>query len=95
MMNGRDHDYRHGLFRVRSLKPVLVATSLMLLSGCGITSDIFSISDVKPWERGTLAREDMQLVTDSIESSVDDHIYFSKEASTGGGGLQGGGCGCN
>jgi len=53
------------------------------------------VTEVKPWERGTLARDDMQLVTDALELSVDEHIYFSKEASTGGVNVQGGGCGCN
>ena len=54
-----------------------------------------SVSDVRPWERGTLARDDMQPIADSLEQNVDDHIYFSKEASTGGVSVQGGGCGCN
>jgi hypothetical protein len=26
---------------------------------------------------------------------LDDHIYFSKEAASGGAGISGGGCGCN
>ena len=50
---------------------------------------------VEPWERDVLAREEMQLVTDPLEASIDDHIYFSKEASSGGRGFGGGGCGCN
>ncbi|MDH4048388.1 MAG: DUF4266 domain-containing protein [Gammaproteobacteria bacterium] len=50
---------------------------------------------VEPWERDELAREDMQLVTDPVEAGLDDHIYFSKEASSGGRGFGGGGCGCN
>jgi uncharacterized protein DUF4266 len=29
------------------------------------------------------------------ESDMDDHIYFSKEGSTGGQQVGGGGCGCN
>jgi hypothetical protein len=37
----------------------------------------------------------MQIVSDPLESSADDHIYFSKEASSGGQGFGGGGCGCN
>ncbi|MEW8507884.1 MAG: DUF4266 domain-containing protein [Candidatus Thiodiazotropha sp.] len=37
----------------------------------------------------------MQLIADPIEASLDDHIYFSKEASSGGRGFAGGGCGCN
>ncbi len=50
---------------------------------------------VKPWERETLARPEMALIDDPIESAFDDHIYFSKEASSGGRSFSGGGCGCN
>ena len=50
---------------------------------------------VEPWERDVLAREEMQLTTDPLEAATDDHIYFSKEASSGGRGFGGGGCGCN
>lgn len=73
----------------------LIATLVFLSTACSTSGQILSISDVKPWERGSLAREEMQPVTDSLEQSVDDHIYFSKEASTGGVSVQGGGCGCN
>ena len=50
---------------------------------------------VKPWERGTLAREEMQFGFDPLNNAYDDHVYFSKEASSGGRGFGGGGCGCN
>ncbi len=30
-----------------------------------------------------------------LEAATDDHIYFSKEASSGGRGFGSGGCGCN
>lgn len=50
---------------------------------------------VQAWDRDVLARDDMQLVSDPIEASLDEHIYFSKEASSGGQGFGGGGCGCN
>ena len=50
---------------------------------------------VEPWERDVLAKDEMQLVTDPLEAQIDDHIYFSKEASSGGRGFGGGGCGCN
>lgn len=50
---------------------------------------------VQPWERGTLAKDEMQWQTDVMESKLRDHIYYSKEASSGGGGAAGGGCGCN
>ena len=61
---------------------------LLFISGC-------SSMGVEPWERDVLAKEEMQLVTDPIEAATDDHIYFSKEASSGGRGFGGGGCGCN
>lgn len=50
---------------------------------------------VRPWQRGALAERAMQLIADPLETEVDDHIYFSKEASSGGRGFGGGGCGCN
>ncbi len=50
---------------------------------------------VEPWERDILAKKEMQLTTDPVEAATDDHIYLSKEASSGGRGFGGGGCGCN
>ena len=50
---------------------------------------------VQPWQRGTLAKPEMALNNDPLTSSVDDHIYFSKEATSGGRDFAGGGCGCN
>jgi len=51
--------------------------------------------DVKPWEKDVLAQQDMQIPPDGMFSFSADHIYFSKEASTGGNSVGGGGCGCN
>jgi Domain of unknown function (DUF4266) len=50
---------------------------------------------VEPWDRDVLAKDEMQLNADPVEAALDDHIYFSKEASSGGRGFGGGGCGCN
>ncbi len=61
---------------------------LLLVGGC-------SSMGVEPWERDILAKEEMQLTTDAAEGATDDHIYFSKEASSGGRAFGGGGCGCN
>jgi cytochrome c biogenesis protein CcmG/thiol:disulfide interchange protein DsbE len=49
----------------------------------------------RPWERDLLALPDMNLNTDPLDLAFDDHMYFSKEASSGGRGFGGGGCGCN
>jgi hypothetical protein len=42
-----------------------------------------------------LAQKQMQLDPYPIDTFVDEHIYFSKENSSGGSGIGGGGCGCN
>ena len=75
-------------------RPVALASTLVL-AACSSVGDIIGSEDVKPWQRGVLARDDMQLIPDVLEQTVDDHIYFSREASTGGASVQGGGCGCN
>ena len=65
-----------------------VFLGVLLLTGCaGI--------GVEPWDRDLLARPDMEMISDPLEAGVDAHIYFSKEASSGGEGFAGGGCGCN
>ena len=67
---------------------LFLSALIFIISGC-------SSMGVEPWERDVLAKDEMQLVTDPIEAATDDHIYFSKEASSGGRGFGGGGCGCN
>jgi hypothetical protein len=68
---------------------------LLILLSVMLTVTACSGMGVEPWERDVLAKEEMQLVTDPVEAALDDHIYFSKEASSGGRGFGGGGCGCN
>jgi len=67
---------------------------LMLVSGSILLGGCSSIG-VKPWEKGYLAAKKMQLDPYPLDSFLDDHIYFSKEGSSGGRGAGGGGCGCN
>ena len=66
----------------------LLIAALLLTAGC-------SSLGVKPWERNLLARDDMLMNADALDLAYDEHIYFSKEASSGGQGFAGGGCGCN
>lgn len=68
----------------------LLTCALLVISASGCSS-----MGVEPWQRDVLAKPEMQLVTDPVEAATDDHIYFSKEASSGGRGFGGGGCGCN
>lgn len=72
---------------IKLVNPIFFV-SLLALAGC---SDL----GVKPWERDLLAQDDMNIISEPIESGLNDHIYFSKEASSGGQGFGGGGCGCN
>jgi len=67
---------------------------LCLLAGAAVASGCSSIG-VKPWQRDLLAREDMRPDGNAIDAAIDDHMYFSKEASSGGRVFAGGGCGCN
>jgi len=50
---------------------------------------------VHPWDRDLLAEKKMRFVPNPSQQAVDDHVYFSKEGSTGGVEVGGGGCGCN
>jgi len=70
-------------------------SKLWILLAAMLTVSACSSMGVEPWERDVLAKDEMQLVTDPVEAGIDDHIYFSKEASSGGRGFGGGGCGCN
>jgi hypothetical protein len=51
--------------------------------------------NVKPWQRGTLADITMRPDRDPLGVAQDEHIFFSREAASGGRGVGGGGCGCN
>jgi hypothetical protein len=66
--------------------PFAVLLAGAALAGCATMG-------VEPWERDLHARADMK--PDERDAAIDDHIYFSKEASSGGRGFAGGGCGCN
>ena len=66
-----------------------------LLLLCALAGTGCSSLGVEPWERDILARDDMLMDADALDLALDEHIYFSKEASSGGQGFSGGGCGCN
>lgn len=68
---------------------ILVAATIavgLLAGGC---------ATVEPWQRGNLADYTMVPDRDSLNNAMTEHIYFSREASNGGRGVGGGGCGCN
>ncbi len=74
------------MIRHRLLTLAAACAGMAALSGCASLG-------VQPWERDLHAREDMR--PNEMDAAIDDHIYFSKEASSGGRGFAGGGCGCN
>lgn len=68
------------------MKILLALIPLLLLTSCAkVPSD----------QRGWLATKVMQPDRDPLGDAMADHMYFSREASHGGNGIGGGGCGCN
>lgn len=67
-------------------KLTVLMLAIVAVSGC---------AQVKPWERGNLSKDVMAWQSDPLKGSLDNHIFFSKEGSSGGGQAAGGGCGCN
>jgi len=72
---------------------IRAASAAIVLAAIGATG--CETFQVRPWDRDLLARPEMQLDPSPILRGIDDHIYFSKEGSTGGADVGGGGCGCN
>ena len=68
----------------------LIPLSLFLVSlGLG------GCAHVKSWDHGAFADYKMKPDRDPIKTASDEHLYFSREATTGGRGVGGAGCGCN
>jgi len=68
------------------VKNSLFVLSIIVLAGC---------QTVQPWERGILAKEEMQWQASAMETRFRQQMFNSKEASSGTSGAAGGGCGCN
>ncbi len=73
---------------MKLLKVSLLIIGITLLSAC-------SSMGVDPWDRDLLAKSSMAINSSPLDQSIDDHVYFSKEAASGGRSFAGGGCGCN
>ena len=74
--------------KFRQIITVLLLVTTAVTAGC-------SSLGVKPWQRDVLSRSDMRPDGGGLDDAIDDHLYFSKEASSGGRSYAGGGCGCN
>jgi len=81
---------RHLPLAMRARPGRLTAVLLLVaLAGCA------TFDPPKPWEKGQLAKPEMQFDPDPLEAKTTQHIYTSKEGAAGGYGVGGGGCGCN
>ena len=70
---------------------LLLALAALALTGCSSTE----LARVKPYEREAFAHYTMRSDRDPLANTMNEHIYFSREAATGGRGVKGSGCGCN
>lgn len=68
------------------MRTLFVIAICLIASGC---------ATVEPWERGRFAKAEMSFEPDAMQSAFHRHVYFAKEASSGGATTSGGGCGCN
>jgi len=75
------------IFTDMSLALKLLALAALLLPSCTVVSS--------PEQRKNLASKVMAPERDLLGDAMSDHMYFSREASHGGNGIGGGGCGCN
>ena len=73
-----------------------MSRSLQSVLGAGVvTLALSACAPVQPWERGLLARPEMQWEPSALQTGLYEQVYYSKEAARGGTGAAGAGCGCN
>jgi hypothetical protein len=68
------------------MKYIVGVLILMTAIGC---------SPVKPWQKGNLAKPIMAFNSDPLETQFRQHVYSSREAASGGNGVNISSCGCN
>ena len=69
----------------RGLVVILATAAALAAGGC---------ATVQPWQRGRLADPSMVFDADASQAAYMTHWQEAREASSGGYGLQSGGCGC-
>ena len=72
--------------RPKTMLLALVLVSALAGTGC---------KNVEPWQRRTLSDNTMRGDRDPAGQGLSEHMWFSREAASGGRGVGGGGCGCN
>ena len=81
--------------RVNRRALIIRCICMLAALGCAAAASGCSTLGVKPWQRGILSRADMRPGGSAMDDFIDNHMYFAKEASSGGRSFAGGGCGCN
>ena len=76
---------------IRTRLSILDALGAALLGGCTTPLAV----RVRPWERAALADDTMNPDRDAMGTAMTEHVYFAREAASGGRGVGGSGCGCN
>jgi len=69
----------------------IVTLAIVLSVSCMVTG----CQTVRPWERGILSDYTIRSDRDPLQDELREHVYFTREASSGGRGVGGSGCGCN
>jgi uncharacterized protein DUF4266 len=72
-------------FITRTLVVIIALAAAVVAGGC---------ATVQPWQRGRLADQCMVFDADSGQVAYMTHWQEAREASSGGFGVQSGGCGC-
>lgn len=75
-------------FTLRVLLAAGLLTFALLGGGC-------AGRHVQAWQRGTFTEYSMRPDRDPLATAMAEHTWFSREASVGGRGVGGSGCGCN
>jgi hypothetical protein len=75
------------------MNKAIIISSVFLFGAAGLL--LGGCATVQPWERAALADDSMRPDRDPLKTAMSEHIYFSREASSGGRGVGGSGCGCN
>jgi len=76
------------------LRPVRGLAFARTLGWLGLLA-LAACSTVRPEEKEFLAQPSMTFGSGGEDSAQEDHVISNREGSYGGGGVSGGGCGCN
>ncbi len=68
---------------------------LLLLALAALCTCAAGCVHVRPYEREDLARPSMDPQNEQAQAAFYAHVHDSREGAPGGGGVAGGGCGCN